>query len=425
MALGSWKVSHWQTWHDAYADPGSSLTRRLHLVQGCIASYLDETAPRPVRVVSLCAGEGRDLLEVLAGRADADRVTATLVELDPALADRARIAAAALPGVEVRTGDAGDPEMYAGLPPADLVLLCGVLGNISDADVEHVLTVLPALCAGGARVIWTRTRRAPDLTPSVREWLRESGFREVTFSPVSDSAAAVGVADLITGAPAVTLGHRRLFTFLDREDDGAANAATLAVYEQRADVYLASLGAGPTWHHDLLAGVAARVPEGARVLELGSGTGRDARRLGDLGLAVQPSDAAGAFLDLMRTDGLDPVRLDILTDDLGGPWDAVVAFAVLLHLSPGQLARVLGRLGAAVVPDGILALSVKEGDGFGWSSHKLGLPRYFTYWRAGPLRALLEQHGWVVESLEHQQGDHDQWLVVVARRDDPRPGRRA
>ena len=121
-------------------------------------------------MVSLCAGDGRDLLEVLAGRDDADRVTATLVELDPRLAGHARDRARGWSGIEVRTADAGDHEVYADLPPADLVLLCGVLGNISDADVEHTIAMLPALCAPDARVIWTRTRRPPDLTGGVRTW---------------------------------------------------------------------------------------------------------------------------------------------------------------------------------------------------------------------------------------------------------------
>ncbi|MEP6629553.1 MAG: class I SAM-dependent methyltransferase [Lapillicoccus sp.] len=414
-------MTHWQTWHDAYADPGSSLSRRIRIVQGFVRDWLDETAPRPVRVVSVCAGDGRDLLEPLASRPDADRVTATLVELDPGLADRARTVASGLPGVEVRTADAGDPAAYAALPPADLVLLCGVLGNVSDADVEHVLAVLPALCADGARVVWTRTRRAPDLTPAVRTWLSENGFREVAFAPVPDSLAAVGVADLVTRPEHATVGGSRLFTFLDAAG-GGTNAATLAVYEQRADRYREGLAETPApWHLEFLDALVARLPAGAPVLELGSGTGRDAAYLLERGLALQPSDAVSAFLAQERERGLDPVEIDVLTEDLGGPWAAVVASAVLLHLTPGELAGVLDRMHAAVAPGGLLAVTLKEGDGFGWSDHKLGLPRYFTYWRGAPLRALLEQHGWLVESLDHVQGARDSWLVVVASREDP-PG---
>jgi len=216
-------VTYWQRWHDAYADPTSSLSRRLRVVQDQVARWLDETAPRPVRVLSLCAGDGRDVLEVLATRTDVDRVTATLVELDSDLCARARGTARGMEGIEVLTADAGDLGAYADRPAADLVLLCGVLGNISDADVEHTIAALPSLCVPGARVIWTRTRRAPDLTPLVRAWFSDNGFREVDFLPVSQSAASVGVADLVV-PPRSRHEDGRLFTFLP----GSRNARALA-----------------------------------------------------------------------------------------------------------------------------------------------------------------------------------------------------
>ncbi len=101
----------WDSWHGAYHDPDSSLSRRLTVVQAEVDRWLDATAPRSVRVLSVCAGDGRDLLEVLAGRSDSDRVTATLVELDAGLVSRARECAslARLSQVQVRAGDAGSP----------------------------------------------------------------------------------------------------------------------------------------------------------------------------------------------------------------------------------------------------------------------------------------------------------------------------
>jgi SAM-dependent methyltransferase len=410
-------VTHWEAWHGAYADPTSSLSRRLRVVQDHIRRFLDETVPRPVRVLSLCAGDGRDLLEVLAERDDAHRVAATLVELDPGLADRARESARAFAGVDVRTADAGDPDTYAADPAADLVLLCGVLGNVSDADVDHIVATLPALSAPGARVIWTRTRRSPDLTPRVRAWFARNGFREVAFDLVPDSSAAVGVAELVN-PPSSGLGRGRLFTF----DSTSSNARTLEAYEQHIDRYRFSLGPVPDWHVAFLDRVAASLPPGATVLELGSGTGLDARGLASRGLAVQPSDAASAFVDAMRRDGLAPLRIDVLTDDLGGPWDAVFACAVLLHLAPDELNAVLDRLHDAVRPGGVLAITVKEGDGSSWSDHRLGAPRFFTYWRPGPLVGLLTQHGWTVDLLQRRAGARDDWLLLIARTGEPCSG---
>ncbi len=66
--------------------------------------------------------------------------------------------------------DAGDLTAYAKAVPADLVLMAGVFGNISDADVRRTIGAFPQLCADGATVIWTRTRRAPDLTLTGQAW---------------------------------------------------------------------------------------------------------------------------------------------------------------------------------------------------------------------------------------------------------------
>ena len=125
----------------------------------------------------------------------------------------------------------------------------------------------------------------------------------------------------------------------------------------------------------------------------------------------------------MWRDGLTPLRIDALGDDLGGPWDAVFACAVLLHLTRDELARVLDRIRDAVRPGGRLAFSVKEGDGSSWSDHRLGAPRFFTYWRPGPLVALLSQHGWTVDLLQRRAGTRDDWLLLIARTGRPPPVR--
>lgn len=208
---------HWVQWHRRYDVEGSSLGRRLAMVQDNARVALDAARPgEPFRIVSLCAGRGHDVIDVVAGHPRRDDVQALLVELEPALADHARGAAAdaGLNGVEVITGDASLTDVVADAIPADLLLLCGIFGNISDADIQHCIGLVPTLCAPNATVVWTRHRREPDLTPTVRGWFADAGFEEIAFgTPDRNRLAAVG-AHRLSAEPRPFEAGRRLFTFV-------------------------------------------------------------------------------------------------------------------------------------------------------------------------------------------------------------------
>ncbi len=122
-------------------------------------------------------------------------------------------AEAGLSGCTVRQADASRTDAYIGAAPADLVLLCGVLGNISGHDAARTVAALPQLCAPDATVVWTRHRREPDLTPAARRWFAEAGFLELSFTAPADVGWSVGV-HRFTGDSQPLLEGRRLFTFL-------------------------------------------------------------------------------------------------------------------------------------------------------------------------------------------------------------------
>src|SRR6185295_8650662 len=102
----------WHEWHHAYDHAGSPLAHRLAVVQECIGLALDAAPPGPIRIVSMCAGEGRDLLGVLEHHPRRADARGRLVELDPGLAATARAHAPA--GIEVVSADAGRTAAYDG-----------------------------------------------------------------------------------------------------------------------------------------------------------------------------------------------------------------------------------------------------------------------------------------------------------------------
>jgi hypothetical protein len=203
----------WDVWHRDYDDPDSALAQRLAAVQRQIRAALEVAPPGPLHAISLCAGQGRDLIGVLARHPRRADVVARLVELDPRIADVARRAAqaAGLSQVEVVTADAALTDHYAGMVPAYLVLACGVFGNMTDDDVQRTVGYCTQLCAHGGTVVWTRGRWPPDLVPQICDWFAARGFEPLW---VSDPAAGWGAAaHRFTGTPAPLERGAQMFTF--------------------------------------------------------------------------------------------------------------------------------------------------------------------------------------------------------------------
>jgi len=140
-------------------------------------------------------------LSVLAGRWPAASLTA-----------RQAAQAAGLDGVEVLQADAGITDVCAGAVPAQIVVACGIFGNITGSGIQATVAALPSLCAPGALVLWTRHRSPPDLTPAIRSWFGEAGFREEAFDTSHDGFMSVA-AHRLTGEPAALVLGQRLFTF--------------------------------------------------------------------------------------------------------------------------------------------------------------------------------------------------------------------
>jgi hypothetical protein len=213
----------WVLWQQLYENPQRVVAQRLLIVQRLIREFLAARAGAEVSVVSVCAGQGRDILGVLADHPDHGSVRGYLVELNPTNTAEAvrRAQEAGLDGIYVVTRDASTTDTYASIVPADLVLVCGVFGNISNDDTHRTIQYLPQFCARNATVIWTRNRAVPDLTPTIRQWFEGVGFVELAFESTGAEASlpgrfppqSVGAHRWPREPVPLQLGQR-LFTFL-------------------------------------------------------------------------------------------------------------------------------------------------------------------------------------------------------------------
>ncbi|MEU6607748.1 class I SAM-dependent methyltransferase [Streptomyces shenzhenensis] len=112
------------------------------------------------------------------------------------------------------------------------------------------------------------------------------------------------------------------------------------------------------------------LPPGARVLDLGCGTGLPtARRLADAGFQVVGVDLSHAMVELARANVPEAEfhQLDIADLRPGGPrdlgrFDAVTAFFALLMLPRAEIPLALESVRRLLAPEGVFALSMVEAD---------------------------------------------------------------
>lgn len=201
---------------------------------------------------------------------------------------------------------------------------------------------------------------------------------------------------------------------------------TVRSYDLAAAEYAAEAAAMPSWVAIEIDAFVTTLGGSGRVLEIGSGGGRDALALEQRGMSVRRTDVSKGFVELLRQHGFEADPLDPLTDNLadpqrpGMPYDGIWACACLIHVAREDLGTVLRRLASATRAGGQLHASVRDGDGESVSTHGSAAAsrRYMeTYWREPSLRSALNDAGWIVSEVRRCMGrPNDWWLSVRASR---------
>ena len=189
------------------------------------------------------------------------------------------------------------------------------------------------------------------------------------------------------------------------------DADTIRYYERAARDYAKLIDPKPPeFRARALQRLAALVPPGEQVIEIGSGTGRDADYLESLGIPVRRTDAVQAFADIQAERGKDVALLDVVGDDLGGPYGGVLALCVLMHVDRDRIDEVLRKVAGAIQPGAGFLVSVREGTG---ETHG---PAGMAFWRRDEFAERLTAAGLAIEwdDLEVDE-DGDAWLTFLTR----------
>ncbi len=200
---------------------------------------------------------------------------------------------------------------------------------------------------------------------------------------------------------------------------GNENQRTIQAYDHAPDQYAQRTpamveGFVKEWIDQAL----SLLSPGATILELGTGTGRDASYLESWGFAVDRTEASIGLLERLRAQEIPARPLNVVTDEVGGSYDMVFANAVFHHFPLSVVGAVLRKVRQALKDEGIFAFSTKEGQGEQWETDKLGRPRFFHYWTAEALTERLTSTGFSVLQLRSalRGASGELWINVIARR---------
>ena len=161
----------------------------------------------------------------------------------------------------------------------------------------------------------------------------------------------------------------------------------------------------------------AELPEGARILDVGCGSGRDTLAFKKKGYQVDAIDYSEELVKkASRLTGI-PIKLKSFyeVDDYEA-YDGIWACASLLHCERTRLKEVIGKLVSALKPNGVLYMSFKYGNG---DREKDG--RQFTDLDEVQAKALLEQFDNVQQiqqwiTVDKRPDRQEKWLNLLLRK---------
>lgn len=189
---------------------------------------------------------------------------------------------------------------------------------------------------------------------------------------------------------------------------------TLRVYDEMAGKY-ASVTADAA-SDPLLAGFIDALPRGAHVLDLGCGPGIIAGHMAGSGLRVTATDASAEMVALAADTPGVTARLATF-DEIAGEdiFDGIWANFSLLHAPRAAMPGHLSALHKALKPGGLFHIALKSGTG----AHRDSLGRFYTYYTADALDALLRNAGFTPFSSATGRdtglsGEIADWIAITA-----------
>ena len=214
------------------------------------------------------------------------------------------------------------------------------------------------------------------------------------------------------------------------------NKKTLEAYDQTAKQYLLN-----SVEHDSLDAEKAKrkkeklqnfikdsfstLPEGSKVLEIGSADGENAKYLESLGYSVTASDIADDFIEAIKANGLEPIKFNVIEDEFLEKYFGIFCWRVFVHFTKEDALKVIKKTYDALEKDGIFIFNAinreaksvdQEWVDFPGEYH-MGIDRFYYYYNKEDLDEIIAQTDYEIVDFHKEGGDNkNKWLVYVLKK---------
>jgi len=192
---------------------------------------------------------------------------------------------------------------------------------------------------------------------------------------------------------------------------------TIDTYNRTAEAYDAeTAGFWELFPHTIIDTFAEMVR--GRVLDVGSGPGRDGLILKEKGCEVTCLDASEAMVALSASHGLESIvgdfcKLPFQDATFGGVW----AYTALLHVPKSEVETAFSEIARVLTTGGVFGLGLIEGDNEKYrESSDISLPRWFSYYQRDEVEKLLKTHGFSPVYFEQFKPASKNYLNFISKK---------
>ena len=215
------------------------------------------------------------------------------------------------------------------------------------------------------------------------------------------------------------------------------NEKTLKIYDDKAGTYLKTSIAHDNLDpekakrkseklHKFINGNIGTLPKGAKVFEFGSGDGKNAKYIEDLGYDMTASDVAEDFINATKSTGVKTIKFNVLEDRFNEKYSGVFAWRVFVHFTKEDALQVLKKTYDALEDNGIFVFNVMNREGKAvdeeWvdfpNEYHMGADRFFKYFKEEDMNEIIEQTKFKVYDFHKEGGtNNNKWLVYVLKKE--------